>query len=86
MKSKVEYQFGYEISSYGDFKRYKIAYIKNGKEQVATVMNYSLDGGKNYKVIEDVHFPYNRLTEKEMNEMGEAVNNNEIRLYAEAYC
>ena len=79
---KVEMLYGWFVEPYMEYKRVRICYVKNDKEQHAIFMNYDKDGGKDYRMIEDNHFARNGLRENEQKEIAGMLNNNEIRLYA----
>ncbi len=83
MKKKVELLYGWFVEPYMEYKRVRICYIKNDKEQNAVFMNYNRDGGKDYRMTEDNHYPHNRLREKEQQEIAYILNNNMMELYGQ---
>lgn len=52
----------YEIVPFGKYSRMKVLYTKKGKDQYAIFMDY---GENDWKCVEDNHYAYNRLNEKE---------------------
>jgi len=84
MGKKVELLYGYFIKPHMGYRRVRICYIKNGKEQHAIFMNYGNIGKKDYKLIEDNHCARNGLRANEQEEIAYILNNNLMRLYGES--
>lgn len=85
-KSKVELLYGWFVEPCMDYKRIRLTYIKNNKEQNAIFMNYNKDGGKDYRLVEDNHYPHNRLREKEQQEISYILNNNMFSRHIYGQC
>ena len=80
--NKIEILFGYFIEPYMNYERIKVYYMKNDKEQKAVYMNYGKEK-RDYRLIEDDHYARNGLRENERQEIAKALNNCEIRVYAQ---
>lgn len=75
--NNIKYIWGKNIEPYMHYARVKVYYTKNGIDQNAVYMNYATDG-RDYKMIEDNHAPYNKLKDDEKTKIGDMLNNNEI--------
>lgn len=61
-----------------EYKRIKVYYTKNGRDQYAVYMDYGQAGKPNYKIIEDNAYSRNRLTEQQAATIGVMINNESI--------
>lgn len=50
------------LDDYGQYKRYRVDYVKNGYSQAEVFMKY----GDEYKVIETMHYSRNGLRKSEV--------------------
>lgn len=73
----MKYIWARTIEPYTFLDRIKVYYTKNRKDQSAIFMNYSMKK-KDFKIVEEEHYARNGLTEKEINELQNALNNDEI--------
>lgn len=75
---KIRYIWGEQIEPYVNYDRVRVYYTKNNRDQNAVFMNYSGDGGRDYKLIEDNHAPHNRLNNEETQAIVQALNKDNL--------
>lgn len=74
----IQQIWGKEIEPYGQCNRVVVYYAKNGRDQHAIYMDYGDKGKPIYRIIEDNAVSGNRLSNREREEIGEMLNNEEI--------
>ena len=75
--SELKYVWARTIEPYTFMDRIKVYYTKNDKDQSAIFMNYSMKK-KDFKIVEEEHYARNGLSEDEIDELQNALNNDEI--------
>lgn len=76
--SNIQYIWGKQIEPYLDCNRVKVYYTKKRVDQYAIYMDYGDKGKPIYRIIEDNAVSGNRLSNREREEIGEMLNNEEI--------
>lgn len=72
--------FGERMEPYGQFKRVKVYYTKNGIDQHAVYMDYGINGKPSYKIIEDNANRGNRLNGEQQAIIGAMIDNEDITI------